>query len=171
MKTAGWAAVARRAGRLVVACAIVGIACTRIASGAGAIDVFEFRDPTEERRYRELIDELRCPKCLNTNLAGSDAPIAADLRREVHRLVTSGATDPEVLAFLQQRYGDFVLYDPPLRPGTAVLWGLPILLAIVAAFVVVVVRRRGRVPGEILTADDEARLASLVGGPRERPVR
>jgi cytochrome c-type biogenesis protein CcmH len=147
------------------------VAASSSVSGAGAIDAFEFEDQADEQRYRALIDELRCPKCLNTNLSGSDAPIAADLRREVHRMVISGATDAEVLDFLRQRYGDFVLYDPPLRPGTAVLWGLPIVLALIAGIVVVTVRRRARVNGPILSPEENARLAALVGATPERPAR
>ncbi len=94
-----------------------------ICLAATPVDVYEFPDAQLEARYRDLIAEFRCPLCLNTNLAGSDAPIAQDLRRTVHRLVVQeGASDDEVRAFLQQRYGDFVLYDPPLRWGTVLLW-------------------------------------------------
>lgn len=157
--------------KLGVVLLIVGLATAKSISGAGAIDAFEFENPVDEQRYRALIDELRCPKCLNTNLSGSDAPIAADLRREVHRMVTSGATDAEVLDFLQERYGDFVLYDPPLRTGTAVLWGLPIVLALIAVIVVVTVRRRARLTGEVLSPEENARLAALVGATPERPTR
>ncbi len=95
---------------------------------ASPVDVFQFPDAALEARYRSLIAELRCPKCLNTNLAGSDAPIAQDLRVLVHRLLTQEAySDDEVRAFLQARYGDFVLYDPPLKPGTYLLWFGPVV--------------------------------------------
>lgn len=95
---------------------------------ATPVDVYDFPDADTEARYRELIAEFRCPLCLNTNLAGSDAPIAQDLRRTVHRLVVAEqADDDTVRDFLQARYGDFVLYDPPFRPGTALLWLGPLV--------------------------------------------
>jgi cytochrome c-type biogenesis protein CcmH len=139
-----------------------------LASAAGVIEGYEFRNESDEARYRDLVAELRCPKCLNTNLLGSDAPIAADLRREVHRLVTEGATDDEVRAYMQARYGDFVLYDPPFRAGTAVLWALPIALVVVALAAILVVIRRARREEQPLSAEERARLDTLVGSP-ERP--
>jgi cytochrome c-type biogenesis protein CcmH len=138
------------------------------ASAAGVIEGYEFRNEAEEARYQQLVAELRCPKCLNTNLLGSDAPIAADLRREVHRLVTEGASDDEVRAYMQARYGDFVLYDPPFRAGTAVLWALPIALVVVALVVILVVMRRARLDEQPLSAEERERLDTLVGSP-ERP--
>ena len=84
---------------------------------------------TQEARYRALTEEFRCPKCLNTNLAGSDAPIAADLRATVHRLILEGATDQAIRDYLQARYGDFVLYDPPVRRDTLLLWIAPVAVA------------------------------------------
>src|SRR5262245_34970956 len=135
---------------------LVALLVAQLVGAAGAIEAFEFADVTQEHRYQQLVAELRCPKCLNTNLAGSDAPIAEDLRREVHRLITSGASDDDVRAYLQQRYGDFVLYDPPLRPGTAVLWGLPFVLLIVAAVVIGIILRRGREQPMALSVDERA---------------
>ena len=73
---------------------------------ASQIDVYHFDSDEQQRRYRALIDELRCPKCLNTNISGSDAPIAQDLRRTVHKLVViDGLSDQEVRDYLQTRYG------------------------------------------------------------------
>jgi cytochrome c-type biogenesis protein CcmH len=156
--------------RLLLVC-IVAVSTPTLVTAAGAIEGFEFRDGIEEARYQELVEELRCPKCLNTNLAGSDAPIAADLRREVHRLVTEGATDDEVRAYMRARYGDFVLYDPPLRPATAVLWALPIVLVIVAIAVMLTVLRRGRIAGQPLSQDERTRLDALVGGAEPSAAR
>lgn len=127
--------------------------------GQGAIDVYEFADPDQQDRYKRLIEEFRCPKCLNTNLAGSDAPIATDLRRTVHELVIGGRTDVEIRAHLQGRYGDFVLYDPPVRRDTIWLWLVPAgLLCVGIVAVVMLARRRAAVP---LTAEDRARVARL----------
>src|SRR5690606_22988044 len=79
--------------------------------------------------------EIRCPKCLNTSIADSDAPIAADLRREVHQKMEEGYTDDEIVAFLVSRYGEFVVYRPPLQPTTWALWGGPIVLLVIGALV------------------------------------
>ena len=113
---------------------------------ATPVDIYEFDSAEQESRYRALIDEFRCPKCLNTNLSGSDAPIAQDLRRTIHRLlVTDGRSDQEIRDFLQERYGDFVLYDPPLKPGTWILWGAPVVFLLIGAWVLFrVVRRPAR---------------------------
>lgn len=129
------------------------------AWGQGAIDVFEFTEPDQRVRYQQLIEEFRCPKCLNTNLAGSDAPIAADLRRTVHELLLDGRTDAQIRAHLQGRYGDFVLYNPPLRIDTIGLWLVPagvLVAGVVAVFVLA--RRRRPVP---LGAEDRERIARL----------
>lgn len=133
-----------------------------IAAAAGPVDIYEFDEAEQEARFRGLIAELRCPKCLNTNLAGSDAPIAQDLRRTVHRLVTEEQmSDAEVLAFLQARYGDFVLYSPPFRPDTWVLWLAP--LAFVAVGLVVLWRVVRQPPAPPLSADEADRVRSILG--------
>jgi cytochrome c-type biogenesis protein CcmH len=136
-----------------------------ITDAATPVDIYEFESPAQEARYRALIDEFRCPKCLNTNLSGSDAPIAQDLRRTVHRLVVvEGRSDDEIRDFLQQRYGDFVLYNPPLRPGTLVLWGAPIAFALIGLLVLWRVLRQSNRAVQ-LSASDEARIAEIVDSP------
>ncbi|MEM7217244.1 MAG: cytochrome c-type biogenesis protein [Pseudomonadota bacterium] len=147
------------------------------ARAAGAFEPVSFATPELEARYRSLIDEIRCPKCQNVNLSGSDAPIARDLRVTVARLVKEGRTDAEILTFLQRRYGDFVLYDPPFRPGTAVLWLLPALFLIIAVIVCVRLFRRPTdlaADGAGLSVRDDARLKALLadaeqgaGAPRD----
>jgi cytochrome c-type biogenesis protein CcmH len=99
-------------------------------AGAGwAADGEEgFEDPELNARYRSLIREIRCPKCLNESIAESKAPVAADLRREVRRLIAEGASDDEVKTFMSSRYGVFVLYRPPVTPTTFAVWAAPFLL-------------------------------------------
>jgi cytochrome c-type biogenesis protein CcmH len=106
------------------------------AGGIGAAEPeTAFDDPVLNERYWGLIREVRCPKCLNESIADSDAPVAADLRREVHRLVASGKTDQEVKDFLAARYGDFVLYRPRVAPVTYALWGAPFAFLVVGSLV------------------------------------
>ncbi len=130
----------------------------------GAIEAFPFADASQEARYRALTEEFRCPKCLNTNLAGSDAPIAADLRSTVYRLILEGATDQAIRDYLQARYGDFVLYDPPVRRGTLLLWVAPGMLLAIGFATVVVLARRRRGATEPLNDADRARLDELLRG-------
>ena len=94
-----------------------------------------FDDPVLNERYWTLIREIRCPLCLNESIADSGAPVAADLRREVHRLVSEGKSDDEIKEFLSSRYGDFVLYRPRVAPVTYALWGAPFFLLLLGGFV------------------------------------
>ena len=111
-------------------------ACAALAAGAWAVDAQEgFDDPVLNERYRTLIHEIRCPKCLNESIGESKAPVAADLRREVRRLLGEGASDDEIKTFLSSRYGEFVLYSPRLSPTTFLVWAAPFLLVGLGAFV------------------------------------
>lgn len=125
----------------------------------GAIDAYEFPSDDLRSRYNGLIDELRCPQCLNTNLAGSDAMVARDLRREVHRLVIEGKSDDEVRAFMLARYGDFILYDPQLKKETLILWFGPLFLLFIALSIAFsVIRKKAK---HELSGEEEARLKKL----------
>ena len=106
-------------------------ACIISMSSFAAIDVYDFDSAQQEAQYRGLIEELRCPKCQNQNLAGSDAPIAQDLKQKTYDLVKDGRSDGEIRAYMQERYGDFISYKPPVRPSTWILWFFPPLLLIV----------------------------------------
>jgi cytochrome c-type biogenesis protein CcmH len=99
--------------------------------------------PALQERYDRLINELRCLVCQNNSIADSNAGLAADLRREVRDLLLAGKSDAEILRFMTDRYGDFVLYRPPFAPRTWLLWLAPVLLLIVGAFIAVrIVRAR-----------------------------
>lgn len=106
------------------------------------IETYQFDSEEQRQRYRVFVEELRCPKCQNQNLSGSNSPIAEDLRRELHRLLLEGKSDDEIVDFMVSRYGEFVLYRPPVNKQTAVLWLFPILLLILGAIVVVILLRR-----------------------------
>lgn len=106
------------------------------------IETYQFSDAANEKRYHQFVEELRCPKCQNQNLAGSNAPIAEDLRRELHRLLEEGGSDREIIDFMVGRYGDFVLYKPRLNMETAVLWFAPVGFLMVGAIIILVIYRR-----------------------------
>ena len=111
---------------------------------AAAAAPIEFRDAAEEARFRALSAELRCVMCQNQSLADSNAQIAEDLRRQVLDLMREGKSDDEIKDYLVARYSDFVLYSPPVKPSTWLLWFGPALILLGgAAVLVVVVRRRG----------------------------
>jgi cytochrome c-type biogenesis protein CcmH len=115
---------------------------------AFAADPLIFTDPEQEVRYQQLTLELRCLVCQNQNLADSDAPLAQDLRKEIFNMMQAGRTDDEIKQFLIDRYGDFVLYMPPVKSNTLVLWLMPAVLLFGGALVVLtVVRKRKLSPG------------------------
>lgn len=101
---------------------------------AGAVsateDKYQFDTEAQQNLFFELSKELRCPKCQNQNLADSDAMIAADLKRKVHDLVKEGQNKEQVIAYMKQRYGDFVYYQPPVNSMTIWLWLLPALFVL-----------------------------------------
>ena len=133
----------------------------------GAIDAYEFKDETERQRYRTLVEELRCPKCQNQNIADSNAPIAMDLRREIYRMLEEGQSNEQIVDFLVDRYGDFVRYKPPVDARTLVLWYGPVVLLVFGFGVVGVIlmrRRRANSSGasSTLSEAERARLATLL---------
>jgi len=96
--------------------AVLGLSLAGVAKAA--IDTYQFRDEAERERYQQLTKELRCPKCQNQDIADSNAPIAADLRREIFRMLGEGKNNQQIVDFMVDRYGDFVRYKPALvRPG------------------------------------------------------
>ncbi|MBF8673850.1 cytochrome c-type biogenesis protein CcmH [Pseudomonas fulva] len=131
-----------------------------------AIDTYQFRDQAERERYQQLTKELRCPKCQNQDIADSNAPIAADLRREIFRMLGEGKSNQQIVDFMVDRYGDFVRYKPALSGRTWLLWfGPGILLTGGFAVLAVIVRRRrlAAVQGtDELSAEERARLANLL---------
>ncbi len=123
------------------------------------IDGFTFESQAEADRYSKLIGEFRCPKCLNTSIADSDAPIATDLRRSVYELIQEGKTNREIKDHLQERYGTFILYQPPLKPATLLLWFAPVILLLLAIWCLLGLREKRK---EVtLTTDEKLRIKEL----------
>ena len=127
-----------------------------------AIDVYQFDTESQRQRYHALVEELRCPKCQNQNLAGSNSQIALDLRRELHRLLLEGKTDREIKSFMVDRYGDFVLYQPPLQSSTLILWLFPGLLIIVGALILALIVRKNRRASRSLNDQDRSKIKHLL---------
>jgi cytochrome c-type biogenesis protein CcmH len=112
---------------------------------AQAIEPMPFADHAQELRFQHLTQQLRCPMCQNETLADSNAPIARDLRNQIFQLMQQGKSDDEIKQYLVDRYSDYVLYDPPLKPGTWLLWFGPLLILCGGAGVVLVaIRKRNR---------------------------
>jgi cytochrome c-type biogenesis protein CcmH len=123
-------------------------------------------DPALEARARAISDLLRCPVCQSESIDNSDAPVAADLRRLVRERLAAGDSDAAVLAYVTERYGEFVLFRPPARGINLILWiAGPAMLALGLAIALVAARRRLRAaPPEALSAEEAARLNDLLKG-------
>lgn len=127
-----------------------------------AIDVYEFEDESKRARFAALVNELRCPKCQNQNLADSNAGLAKDLKDRAYQLIKEGKSNNEVVSYLVDRYGDFITYRPPLRLDTVLLWFGPLVLFLFA-LVVFVIRRRGDVVAPVIEGDlDRQRLKEIL---------
>nr|WP_010132822.1 cytochrome c-type biogenesis protein [Microbulbifer agarilyticus] len=141
-----------------------------LAPSYAAVEVERLSNAQLQARYAVLIEELRCPKCQNQNLAGSDSMVATDLRREVRRLLEEGYTDEEINQYMVARYGDFVLYRPPMQRNTMVLWiapGVFAALGLLSLILIVARSRNGRGSrqedeGAELSAEESQRLAQLL---------
>jgi len=128
---------------------------------------YRLRDAEQETRSREIGKELRCLVCQNQSIEDSDAPLARDLRRIVREQVEQGATNEQVMHFVHERYGDFVLLRPPFKWSTVLLWATPGLAVSGGLFAIWRTRRR-TVPAmpQELTEAERARLARLQGDTR-----
>lgn len=151
------------------------LACVLLLTGwllalqvmAEAIEVRRFESPVTEQRYQSLTATLRCPKCENQAIGDSNSPIAADMRDKVYEQLNDGRSDKEIIDFMVQRFGDYVLYNPRLEGRTLLLWGLPGALVVVGGLALwAIIRSRRRVSVRQLSAEEQARLDELID--RER---
>ena len=124
---------------------LAAVLCTQLAF---AIDTAPaFSDPAQQARYQHIIHQLRCLQCRSESLADSNVTLAADLRRQVREMMAAGKSDEEIFQHMVDRYGDYVLYNPPLVARTLLLWGAPILLLLGGgAIAVFVIARKSRLP-------------------------
>lgn len=106
-----------------------------------------FEDPVQQARYEHLTRELRCLQCRSESIADSNAQLATDLRRQLRELMAAGKSDQEIMKYMTDRYGDYVLYKPPVTPRTWLLWAAPALLVIGGGIVaVIVISRKSKLP-------------------------
>ena len=111
-----------------------------------AFEVKKFESPQHEQRYKRLVDELRCLVCQNQNLADSNSELAQDLRKQVYKMISAGQSDKEIKDFMVTRYGDFVLYRPPFKATTFLLWAGPFIILVIGLFVLIrFIRQRKKV--------------------------
>ena len=124
-------------------------------------------DQATRARYHSLIAELRCVVCQNRSIAESDAPLAADLRDVVQRQILAGQTNTEIKHYLVVRYGDWILYDPPIQTSTVLLWGAPFMLLAIGLLIVVTTMRRRPISAKLATSStdtgsDSDKLAQIL---------
>lgn len=138
-------------------------------ASAGTLAEFTFDDPAQTEDFRALTSELRCLVCQNESLAGSNADLAQDLRKEIYEMMQAGKTKEEIIEFMVARYGDFVLYSPPLKPSTYPLWFGPLLLLAIGAFLLLrTLRRKQQSTDTELSDEEQQRLAQLLDNPENK---
>lgn len=127
------------------------------------LEVREFSSEEEERRYHKLIDELRCLVCQNQNLADSNSQLAKDLRNKVYEMVTTNQTDEQVMDYMVSRYGEYVLYNPPLDPVTSIIWIGPFVVLFLAIFLLLLyIQKRNKTRPVNLSEKDHKRSRQLL---------
>lgn len=133
-------------------------------NAAAAIDTYQFNSVEQEQQYRELTEQLRCPKCQNNSIADSNAIIAADMRTKVYELMMQGQSKQQVVDYMVARYGNFVTYEPPVTPATLILWVGPLLFLLVGGAVVILRTRQRRADTghEEFSVQERQRLAALL---------
>jgi len=134
-----------------------------LIAGAYTLEQFKFDTPREAIEFRELLGELRCVVCQNETLVGSQADVAQIMREEVYRLVREGKDEARIKDYLVDRYTNHVLYDPPLKPTTYLLWFGPLLLIAVSAFLLIrTLLRKRQDPEGALSEQEQQRLRQLL---------
>lgn len=143
----------------------IGLVIVSTLSLAEVTDVYDFDSPQQEEQFQTMIEELRCPKCQNQNIADSHAPIAKDMRNEAYRMMQGGASRDEVVDALVDRFGEFILYKPAVEKRTFLLWATPaiaVFVGLLAVIGVVIRSRRNARSITELTPDEKARAEEFL---------
>lgn len=129
-----------------------------------AIDTFEFSNEADHLRYKQFIDELRCPTCQNQNLSGSDSIAATDLRKQLYKMIEAGRSDEEIVQYMLDRYGDFILYKPRITSTTIMLWSAPFLFLLIGVIVLIILLnvRKKMKTAHGLSKEEQAQLDALL---------
>lgn len=129
---------------------------------AGPVVTYEFASEEQEALFNRLSDELRCLVCQNQSIADSNAELAMDLREEIYGMLQQGKSEQEIIDFMVARYGDFVLYRPPMKPITWVLWFGPAIALVLGFFVVMrIVRKQKQTAAAEISTEEMERLKAL----------
>jgi cytochrome c-type biogenesis protein CcmH len=128
---------------------------------ANAVDAYQFNNPEQQAAYNTLVSELRCLVCQNQTIGDSNADLAADLRRQVYEMLQQGKSKDDILQFMTERYGDFVLYNPPFKAKTGLLWLGPVSFLIIGVLAVVLFVRRKKMLATTNTEGDDEKLAAV----------
>ena len=128
----------------------------------GKVEIVEFEDPEKQALYQQMIQELRCLVCQNQNLADSNAELAVDLRRKTREMIEQGKTRQDIVSFMVQRYGEFVLYRPAFNTGNLVLWLSPLFLLIITLWIVIRARNRGKNNIDTFTELDRKQVRKML---------
>lgn len=136
--------------------------CLLVVPVQAGIEVHSFKTPELEARYKHLTNTLRCLVCQNESLAESNAPLAKQLREKAYEMLNNGASDKEIVDYMVQRYGDFVLYSPPLMPTTYLLWIGPFALLLFGIVIMQVILRRNRKQKPSIDSSDYNKARELL---------
>ncbi len=139
------------------------LALLALSLQAKAVDTYRLPDPAQQKTYESIISELRCLVCQNQTIADSNAELAADLRRQVFEMLQQGKSKDEIHQFMTQRYGDFVLYNPPFKAKTGLLWLGPLVFLMIGFAVLVIFQRRKKKAGTVVfDKDKQERIRRLL---------
>lgn len=133
-----------------------------------SFEVRKFDTSQQEQRFKKLINELRCVVCQNQNLADSNAELAQDLRKQVHKMIKAGQSDEEILDFMVSRYGQFVLYKPELNASTFILWIGPFIVLIVGLFILIAFIRQQKKVVTTFSGSDKQKIKQLLDEDKEQ---
>ncbi len=151
--------------KMIKTLSLILVAMVTLNVASAAINVYEFDNEVDQRRFQSLISELRCPTCQNQSIAESNALSAQTMKDLTYELIVDGRSDAEIVGFMVERYGDFATYNPPVKPVTWVLWFGPVVILLLILGYVLFIRRpkETKVPsGSELSADETARLNEIL---------
>jgi cytochrome c-type biogenesis protein CcmH len=133
------------------------------AASMAGVEYREFANPEQQEAYESLTSELRCLVCQNQTIADSNADLASDLRRQVYEMLQKGQSKEDIIKFMTERYGDFVLYNPPFKSKTVLLWFGPVLFILIGViFVALLIRRKQNRPQPALSDEQRQKIRRLL---------